>query len=327
MTDAISTIVVMFLFVLITSVNFLFFTTTWVERSIDSAQAIDRQLERVNSALSIESTSVEDSACVDFTAQVQNTGQVLIDVTSEMDLLVDYTNASDTKVATRLSHGSTWSVASYSPDTRDPNAWNPNETATVNFTLPSALKGGTRGRVLMATPLGITDSIYIACICVTGNTGFSDPSAEAADTGGDGDGYELNPTVAFADGGGFASNLDGPGDRHRFHNYGLSMDASCNISGIEVRLDWWVDTGGEGTNMDVELSWNGGALWTAAKTDSSESTTERTVILGGSADTWGRSWTVAELSNANFRLRATINGNGGQTHYLDWIPVNVHYEQ
>jgi hypothetical protein len=52
-----------------------------------------------------------------------------------MDVLVDYTDAADNKVATRLQHGIDWSISSIAPDDRDPNLWNSAETPTVTFTL------------------------------------------------------------------------------------------------------------------------------------------------------------------------------------------------
>jgi hypothetical protein len=163
--------------------------------------------------------------------------------------------------------------------------------------------------------------------CVAGSTGYLNPSANAADTGGDGNGFELNPTNAYADGGGYASNINGAGDRHRFYNYGISVPGGCTtISGIEVRLDWWLDRTSGTSSMSVELSWDGGTSWTAAKTDSTETTSEHTAILGGSTDTWGRSWTAAELSDANFRVRVTMNStSGSRDFYLDWVPVRVYY--
>jgi hypothetical protein len=161
--------------------------------------------------------------------------------------------------------------------------------------------------------------------CVAGDTGFLNPSDQAADSGGDGYGFEVNPTYAFADDTSYAQNLDGAGDRHRYYSYGASIPSGCSIKGIEVRLDWWLDST-EGTNsMSVELSWDGGASWTAAKTDTEETTSEHTATLGSSTDTWGRSWTADDLSNANFRVRLTSNSDSLGDFYLDWVPVNVYY--
>jgi hypothetical protein len=171
----------------------------------------------------------------------------------------------------------------------------------------------------------VTDNTFTTLTCFTGDTGFTDPTAGATDSGGDGDGFELNSINAFADGGGYASNIDGAGDRHRFYDYGFSISSDCAIQGIEVRLDWWLDDTFGTNSMSVELSWDGGASWTSAKTDSTETTTEHTATLGGSADTWGRSWTPSELSDANFRVRLTCNSTiSARDFYLDWVPVKVY---
>jgi len=52
-----------------------------------------------------------------------------------------------------------------------------------------------------------------------------------------------------------------------------------------------------------------------------------TRILGGAANTWGRSWTAAELSDANFRVRVTNVANSTARDYsLDWIAVRVSHK-
>lgn len=61
--------------------------------------------------------------------------------------------------------------------------------------------------------------------------------------------------------------------------------------------------GGSTADLQIRLSWNGGTTWTAAKTDAyTEGEGESYHSIGGSADNWGRSWTVAETDNANFRI-------------------------
>ena len=135
----------------------------------------------------------------------------------------------------------------------------------------------------------------------------------------------MNPTNAFSDDAAFAENINGDGDRHRFYNYGFSIKSSCDISGIEVRLDWWLDSLGGSSSMDVELSWDGGTSWTAAKSDPVESTSEHTAVLGGASDTWGRTWAVSDFDDSNFRLRVASQGVGGRNYFLDWVPVKVYY--
>jgi hypothetical protein len=163
--------------------------------------------------------------------------------------------------------------------------------------------------------------------CFAGNdTGALSPSAETADTGGDGDGFEVSASNAFADGGGYAENIDGAGDRHRYYNYGVPVASGCAIEGIVVRLDAWKAIGGSDATLSVELSWDGGTSWTSPQATSDLGTTEATFTLGGAADTWGRTWSAGELSNANFRVRITsASTDAGQDFELDWAPVTVHY--
>jgi hypothetical protein len=158
------------------------------------------------------------------------------------------------------------------------------------------------------------------------DTGWLDPSAQAADTGGDGDGFELNPDYAFGDGPLSALNQDGPGDRHRYYNYGVSLPGGSSVFGIEVRLDWWLDDTTGNTSLGIELSSDGGTSWTSAKTDTQETTGEHTGVLGARNDTWGRTWTLPELSDANFRVRVICNSSeSGRDFYLEWIPIKIHY--
>ena len=161
----------------------------------------------------------------------------------------------------------------------------------------------------------------------TGNTGFLNPDGQAADSGGDGDGFEVNAVYAFTDGGSYAENNDGADDRHQYYDYYVSIPASCStISGIEVRLDWWLDDTAGISSMSVELSWSGGTSWTAAKTDSTETVSEHSETLGGPSDTWGRSWTATQLDNSNFRVRVTSTSDDGlRDFFLDWVPVKVYY--
>lgn len=73
-----------------------------------------------------------------------------------------------------------------------------------------------------------------------------------------------------------------------------------------------------------------GLVLTVVKTDTVKTSSEHTAVLGSSTDTWGRTWTVDELSNANFRVRLTSYSCCPSTwtyrdFYLDWVPVTVYY--
>jgi hypothetical protein len=160
--------------------------------------------------------------------------------------------------------------------------------------------------------------------CIPGSTAFMNPTAQAADSGGDNNGFEGTPTNAFADGGGVATNNNGGGDRHRYFNYNLTIPTTCTVRGIEVRLDWRMDSTFGTNSLSVQLSADGGATWTTVKTDTQETTSEHTVVLGSPTDTWGRSWTAANLNNANFRVRVICNSTSSfRDFFLDWASVRV----
>lgn len=157
-------------------------------------------------------------------------------------------------------------------------------------------------------------------------TQYNSPTAQAATTGGDGDGFEISATNAFADGGGFASNINGAGDRHVFSNYGFTIPTGATINGIEVRTDWYLDSESGVNSLSVELSHDNGTSWTSAKTDSTETTVEHIVSLGGASDTWGRTWSAADFSDSNFKVRVTsTSDSASRDFFLDWIPVRVYY--
>jgi polyhydroxybutyrate depolymerase len=163
--------------------------------------------------------------------------------------------------------------------------------------------------------------------CTAGNTGWRNPTAHGADSGGDGNGFESGAANALADAGSSATNANGAGDRHRFYNYGVSIPAGCKVKGIEVRLDWRMDSTSGTNNMSVALSADGGGTWTGAKTDSVESTSDHTATLGSASDVWGSgSFNATSMGNGTFRVRVAANSDSSlRDFYLDWVPVRVTY--
>jgi type II secretory pathway pseudopilin PulG len=171
------------------------------------------------------------------------------------------------------------------------------------------------------------------------DTGFLDPSANAAETtnAGDNDGYGTNPTRAYSDNSSFAVDTNsgsGTGtdclgidkDKHRFYNYNFSLPTGTVIDGIEVRLDARADSTTGNPKMCVQLSWDGGTTWTDAKSTSTLTTSEATYTLGGAADTWGRTWSSTNFTNANFRVRIIdVASNTSRDFSLDWAAVKIYY--
>jgi hypothetical protein len=85
-------------------------------------------------------------------------------------------------------------------------------------------------------------------------------------------------------------------------------------------LYWTSSTGAP--KICVQLSWNGGTSWTTAKQTTTLTTSEATYTLGGAADTWGRTWTTSNFTNANFRVRIIdVASNTSRDFSLDWAAV------
>jgi hypothetical protein len=114
-------------------------------------------------------------------------------------------------------------------------------------------------------------------------------------------------------------------DRHVFFDYGFAIPAGSAIAGIEVRLRARADSTSGAPRMCVQLSADGGATWTAAKATSTLATTLRTFTLGGATDTWGRTWSLANLANASFRLRViNVASSTSRDFFLDAVAVRPH---
>lgn len=172
------------------------------------------------------------------------------------------------------------------------------------------------------------------------NTGFLSPTANAPVTSGSGDnnGYETTPANAYFDDAAVAIDLNsGTGtntsctnnkkDRHLFYNYNFSIPTSAVIQGIEVRLDARADSTVGSPKICIQISWDGGATWTAAKSTTTLAATEATYVLGSPSDLWGRSWSLTNFTNTSFRIRVTdVASDTARDFYLDYIAVNVTYQ-
>lgn len=200
--------------------------------------------------------------------------------------------------------------------------------------------------ILLAALLGgAFIASYPEYVCAAGNVSITrqlfSPSANVAVTGGDNNGFETTPANAYADGGGSALDTDSGAkknevvtdtgtDKHNYYNYGIDsipIPTNSTINGITVRADIAVDSTANSPFTAIRLSWDGGTSWTAVKQLTLTAIAETTYTYGGTADNWGRTWSVSELSNTNFRVQV-INGdtNTGKSicdFSLDWIPVSL----
>jgi parallel beta-helix repeat protein len=163
-------------------------------------------------------------------------------------------------------------------------------------------------------------------------------TAPVTTASGDNNGFEFTPLNGCPDGDGLALDFNsGTGaphtcssptkDRHTFDGYGIALPFGATVLGIEVRLDARANSSNGNPRMCVELSWDGGATWTAALETENLSIFEETYILGGTNNSWGHSWTPGELADGAFRLRVTDRSqNSGRDFFLDWAAVRVTYQ-
>jgi hypothetical protein len=155
-----------------------------------------------------------------------------------------------------------------------------------------------------------------------------EPDSNAAATGGDGNGWESNPAGAADHGTSVAKNDNGVQDSHVWFDYDISIPPGAVIDGIEVRVDWKSDGSAWGPKLQVALSSDGGSTWTAQKTTATGDANFQVDILGGPADTWGRSWSPSDVGNFRVKVRASCSNESlcnGRDYVLDWLPVKVTY--
>jgi hypothetical protein len=173
------------------------------------------------------------------------------------------------------------------------------------------------------------------------DTGFRNPTANAPVTSsaGDNNGFQTSPANAHADDGLFAVDTNsGTGtstsctsskkDKHIFYNYNFSLPNGAAIRGMEVRLDAKVDSTSGSPKLCVQLSWNGGASWTTAKSTPKLTTSEATYFLGSASDLWGRTWALGDFANTSSRVRViSVASSTSRDFSLDWVAVRVTYQQ
>ncbi len=149
------------------------------------------------------------------------------------------------------------------------------------------------------------------------NTGWLSPTQDF--------GQFRYPTLAYADDVYYA-RAD-PGFVHVYYGYALFIPQMAEILGIEVRVDAWRHPAGTPfvAYFDVELSWDGGASWTAPYTAGPLESYELSFILGGPSDDWGRAWHPHEFQPQTFMVRLGARAPRWPELRLDWVAVRVHY--
>jgi hypothetical protein len=222
-------------------------------------------------------------------------------------------------------------VASIAPRTTVAATDTPPTSGTWYYVLRSVFQNWTSVNSNQATAivtLGSTPTGFKTCTT----------TSNAADTGGNGNGYETAPANACVVDGSVATDAntgtnttisctDTGKDRHRFWDFGLGIPAAVSaVGGIQVRADVGLNNNSGTSQICAQLSWDAGLTWTAAKSVAVPNVGVTTYVLGATNDTWGRTWLGAELQNATFRVRIIdVSDKTTKDFRLDGLAVQVTY--
>ena len=180
-------------------------------------------------------------------------------------------------------------------------------------------------------------AVVVLAPIATGYKGCT-AASNAADTGGDNNGYETSPGNACGDDALSATDANSGTsttisctntgkDRHRYWDFGLGVPASIlSVGGIQVRTDVGLNAFTGTNQVCIQLSWDAGTTWTTSKSVALTSATITTYTLGATNDNWGHTWASSELSNANFRVRVIdVSSVTTRTFLLEYLAVQVTY--
>ena len=141
-----------------------------------------------------------------------------------------------------------------------------------------------------------------------------------------------NPTNAYSDNGSYAEGDQKTDEEHDWYDFDFGVPGDISsIDGIKVELEGHEGSTSAQNSTYVYLSWDGGTNYTSSKYAYFYNGADQQQTLGGSSDTWGRTWSSSEFSDANFRVRIMVTDDdypgGDRTTYLDYVRVTVYYTE
>ena len=122
-----------------------------------------------------------------------------------------------------------------------------------------------------------------------------------------------------------ATTTAGTFDPATINNFSFGLSSGVTIDGIEVNTEFSNTLGTATATLQVSLSWDNGTNYTATKSDTVTSTTDKNSTLGGATDTWGRTWTDTEFANGTFLVKVEGKTTVGGTCRLDFFQIKVYY--
>lgn len=149
------------------------------------------------------------------------------------------------------------------------------------------------------------------------DTGYKFPSLSSTGTW-------ITPDNAFADDGTYAVS-NGLNSEQAWKNFAFGIPAGATIDGIEAVVNGFSSANPD--TIEIFLSWDNGVSYTAAKSGTfSGSGADEDLTFGGATDTWGRTWSDTEFSDANFRVKLKEKTNPAvDVANVDSIKIKVFY--
>ena len=132
----------------------------------------------------------------------------------------------------------------------------------------------------------------------------------------------VNPTYAYtSDDNRMDANSNG--DTITLYNFNFS-GISGTVNGIEVDVEA-MSSGPQASGVRIRLMYNGRSSETDYKQTPNLTTSEAYYTLGSSTDTWGRSWTGNDFTDANFAVRVIAYKPSAHHPLVDHVRVRVYY--
>ncbi len=188
----------------------------------------------------------------------------------------------------------------------------------------NAIKGST---VWMATMVLLVSQMVLPFVNVgvaeAADTGFATPGAAHAPND-----WDVN-AVANIQTSNNVRVTDNDGSSQGYSNFDFpSFPAGAVIDGIQVRTEA-SSTDNSGCRLGIELSHNNGSNYTSRK-HRNLANNDVSSTLGGTNDTWGRTWSASDFSNVNFVVKVVdVDGRGScsnsATSRIDILDVKVYY--
>lgn len=139
-----------------------------------------------------------------------------------------------------------------------------------------------------------------------------------------GTGTWVNPNNAFSDNGVNATVDNSTNAAQIWESFGIT-GVTGTVDSILIKVEGFVTSTSTRSQFKVELSWDGGTSWTAAKYSTQLQTAVDVHEFGG-ADAWNHTFTPSELSNANFKVRVSCDlATSTNDARIDYVKANVFY--